>query len=55
MVFLNDFIKSELNRLLSFETLTKEMLNLLVDKIKVNKKGEPAIYYKFAHPFNLLI
>lgn len=50
-----NFIQSELNRLLLFDTLTKEMLNLLVDKIEVNKKGEPVIYYKFAHPINVVI
>lgn len=49
------YLKTELEKFLKFDTLTKEMLNLLVDKIEVNKNGEPVIYYRFAPVFEAVI
>ena len=49
------FLKNELENFLKFDTLTKDMLNLLVEKIEVHKSGEPVIYYKFAPAFDSVI
>ncbi len=49
------YLKTELEKFLEFNTLTKEMLNLLVEKIEVNKNGEPVIYYRFAPVFEAVI
>ncbi|MGX8797703.1 DUF4368 domain-containing protein [Fusibacter sp. JL298sf-3] len=45
------FLKSELEKFLQFDTLTKDMLNLLVEKIEVHESGEPVIHYRFAPVF----
>lgn len=49
------FLKTELESILKFDALTKEMLTLLVDKIEVTEKGEPVIFYKFAPTFDAVI
>lgn len=49
------FLKTELDKFLKFDTLTKEMLNLLVEKIEVHESGEPVIYYRFAPVFEAVI
>lgn len=43
-------LKKELDKLLQFEDLTKEMLNRFIDKIEVEADGTPRIHYKFAPP-----
>lgn len=49
------YLKSEFESIIHFDALTKDMLQLLVDKIEVNKKGEPVIFYKFAPAFKAVI
>ena len=49
------FLKSELEKFLQFDTLTKDMLNLLVEKIEVHESGESVIYYRFAPVFEAVI
>lgn len=43
-----DFLKKELNEILQFSNLTKNLLNRLVNKIVVSENGEVVIHYNFS-------
>ena len=43
-------IKSQLEKVLKLETLDRELLNLLVNRIEVSKNGELKVFYTFAPP-----
>lgn len=45
-------LKEEFNKILKFDTLTKGMLNRLVDKILVSEDGNIEIHYNFANPLS---
>lgn len=48
-------LQLKLESILRFDTLTKDILTQLVDKIEVTEKGEPVVFYKFAPAFDAVI
>ena len=48
-------LRIKLESILKFDSLTKDTLTQIVEKIQVTEKGEPVIYYKFAPAFNAVI